>query len=198
MNKLKQMNSDYFIEYLLQFDDLNKYQIDLINSLIVFERGKEGDFYLEAGKVSNKVGFILEGAFRVFYYNDKGDEITRYFLDEQNFIVDINSFNYGIPSSEYIQSLTDSTVLTLSKESMNKLSETIVVWDTIISKITAKALSEKVARVSSMMPQDASERYEYFLVKFPNLINRIPLKYVASYLGITNHSLSRIRRNYLN
>lgn len=188
------MTSQPFIDYLLQFDSLNKNQIDLINSLLVIKEYKEGDYFLEAGKVSNQVGFIIDGVFRVCYYNNSGDEITRYFLQETNFIVDINSYNTGIPSTEYIQSVTDSSVIILSHKSMSELSRTIVIWDKLISKITSKALSEKIARVSIMMPQDASERYDFFLDNFPNIANRVPLQYIASYIGVTKSSLSRLRR----
>jgi CRP-like cAMP-binding protein len=188
------MTSKVFIDYLLQYDSLNKQQIDLINSLLVFKQYKEGDYFLKAGKISNQVGFIQDGVFRVCYYNNNGEEITRYFLQEHNFIVDINSYNTGIPSSEYIQSVTDSTVVVLSQKSMKELSKTIINWDSIIAKITAKALSEKVARISMMMPQDASERYDFFLENFPNISNRVPLQYIASYIGVTKSSLSRLRR----
>lgn len=188
------MISQAFIKYLLQFESLNKQQIEIINSLLAIKQFKEADYFLEAAKVSNQVGFILEGVFRVCYYNNNGDEVTRYFLQEQNFIVDINSYNTGIPSTEYIQSVTDSTVLILSNKSMNELSKTIPIWDKLISKITAKALSEKITRVSTMMPQDASERYNFFLDYFPNIANRVPLQYIASYIGVTKSSLSRLRR----
>lgn len=187
------MTSKIFIDYLLQFDSLNKQQIDLINSLLIFKQYKEGDYFLEAGKISNQVGFILDGVFRVCYFNHNGDEITRYFMQENNFIVDINSYNTGIPSSEYIQSVTDSSVVVLSQKSMKELSKTIINWDSIIAKITAKA-SEKVARISMMMPQDASERYDFFLKNFPIIANRVPLQYIASYIGVTKSSLSRLRR----
>ncbi|MEJ7740702.1 MAG: hypothetical protein WKF97_25070 [Chitinophagaceae bacterium] len=80
---------------------------------------------------------------------------------------------------------------------MKELSMTIIGWDDIISKITSKALIEKVNKISSMMAEDATERYLSFFEKFPKLANRIPLSYLASYLGITQ-SLSRIRKNISN
>lgn len=188
------MAGDILINYLLQFDTLNQQQIELIKSLLVIKQYKEGDYFLEAGKVSKEIGFIAEGVFRVCYYNNSGDEVTRYFLNEGNFMVDLNSYNSGISSTEYVQSVTNSTILILDKKAMDNLSKTIVVWDKIISKITVKALSEKVTRVSLMMPQDASERYEFFLDNFPNIANRVPLQYIASYIGVTKSSLSRLRR----
>lgn len=82
-----------------------------------------------------------------------------------------------------------------TKETMKELSMTIIEWDTIISKITTKAMAEKVDKISVMMTEDAKERYLSFLIKFPGIANRIPLSYLASYLGITQSSLSRIRKN---
>lgn len=84
--------------------------------------------------------------------------------------------------------------LVMSKTAMKELSMTIIEWDSIIAKITAKGLAEKVNKISPMMSEDATERYEKFLKNFPSLANRIPLSYLASYLGITQSSLSRIRK----
>jgi CRP-like cAMP-binding protein len=190
------MTIDHFFTYLLQFDTLNAQQISLIRSLVTTRTYNEGDMFLKAGKVSNEVGFILDGVFRVCYYDQEGNEITRYFLDEGNFVADLNSYGTGIPSTEYVQAVSDCDLLIISKQSMEELSRTLVVWDRIVAKITAKALSEKVARVSAMMPQEASERYAYFLEHFPQIANRVPLQYIASYIGVTKSSLSRIRRAY--
>ncbi len=189
------MTSELFINYLLQFGSLNKQQTDLINSSLTVKTYKTGDYFLKAGQTSRETGFILNGIFRVCYYDNDGNEITRYFVDETNFIADLISYNTGLPSTEYVQAVTDSQVIILSKQAMDNLSGTIIVWESIIGKITAKALAEKVARVSLMMPQDATARYEFFLENFPNLANRVPLQYIASYIGVTKSSLSRLRRD---
>ncbi len=186
--------SETFINYLLQFGSLNPQQIELIKRSLIFKTYKAGDYFLKAGQISNEIGFVLNGIFRVCYYDNNGNEITRYFIDESNFIVDINSYNNGLSSTEYIQSVTECEVIILTKREMENLSRTIIIWDNIIGKITAKAMADKVKRVSLMMPQDATTRYEFFLDNFPNLTNRIPLQYIASYIGVTKSSLSRLRR----
>lgn len=183
-----------FINYLLQFGSLNTQQRELITSSLLVKTYEPGDYFLETGKLSKEIGFVLDGIFRVCYYDNEGNEITRYFLEEGKFVVDINSYNTGISSTEYIQAITTCEVIILSRQVMENLSQTIIAWDNIIAKITAKALAEKVMRVSSMLPQDASTRYEYFLENYPNLANRIPLQYIASYIGVTKSSLSRLRR----
>ncbi len=156
---------------------------------------KKDEYYAEAGKIPREVIFLTEGVFRVCYYNHKREEVTKYFIEENNFVVDINSYNQNIPSSEYAQTITDCKFIVFSKDAMQELSMTIIPWDGIIGKITAKALAEKVNKISSMMPEDAIERYLSFIKKFPGLANRIPLSYLASYLDITQSSLSRIRKN---
>lgn len=183
------------IYYLLQFGHLNKQQIDLIKSKGVCREIRKDDNYQEAGKIPREVIFLTEGIFRIYYYNNKGEEITKYFIDENNFVVDINSYYQNIPSSEYAQAVTDCKFIAISKVSMNELSSTIIPWDDIIAKITSKGLAEKVNKISFMIAEDATERYLHFLEKFPTLANRIPLSYLASYLGITQSSLSRIRKN---
>jgi CRP-like cAMP-binding protein len=183
------------INYLLQFGQLNQQQIDLISSKAKEDKLKKDDYFSEAGKIAKQVAFVKSGILRVCYYNNKGEEITKYFIDENNFIVDLNSFTNKIPSSEYTQTITDCNLIIFSQEALDELSLTIIGWDSIISKITTKALVEKINRISPMLAEDAKSRYLSFLNKFPHLVNRIPLSFLASYLGITQSSLSRIRRN---
>ena len=187
---------DTLINYLLQFGQLNQQQIDLITGKVKEVALKTGDYFSEAGKISKRIAFITEGILRVCYYNSEGAEVTRYFIEENNFVVDLHSYNNRIPSTEYVQAVTDCQLLTFSRDDMEELSATIIGWDEIISKITQKGLLQKINRIIPMMAEDAATRYQRFLDKYPLLVNRIPLSYIASYLGITQSSLSRIRRNY--
>lgn len=183
------------IKYILQFGDINQQQINLISKKVTELQLRKGDYFSEAGKIPRQVGFILEGVFRVCYYNNKGEEITKYFIDENHLIVDYQHFEAKIIASDYVQAVTDCKLLVFSKEDWEDLSKTILVWDAIVNKIVRKALTEKLERRSPLVEQDATTRYLSFLDKFPNLANRIPLSYLASYLGITQSSLSRIRKN---
>lgn len=183
-----------FINYLQQYGPLTPQQVDLIQAHIKIVKLEKEDYFSEAGKIARRVSFVLEGILRVCYYNKDGEEITRYFVDENNFAVDLNSFQNQIPSSEYIQAIVPTTLLVFEKESLVTLSNTIIIWDTLMNKIISKALMEKVNRISPMIAEDAKTRYLNFQERFPTLVNRIPLNYLASYIGITKHSLSRIRK----
>jgi CRP-like cAMP-binding protein len=184
-----------FIDYILQFGNLNKSQINLILSKAkTLELHKE-EYFSEAGKIPKQVGFVLEGVFRVCFYNNKGQEVTNYFMDENNFIADYQKFEAQIEASEYRQAVTNCKILVFSKKDWDDISNTIVGWDNVVVKIYKKCLLEEIERRSPLVSEDASTRYLSFIEKFPTLVNRIPLSYIASYLGITQQSLSRIRKN---
>jgi CRP-like cAMP-binding protein len=184
-----------FIEYILQFGNLNKQQIDLITKKATETELRKDDYFSEAGKIPREVGFILEGIFRFCYYNNKGEEITNYLIDENNFITDYQNFEANMTATEYVQAVTDCRLLVFTKHDWDDLLNTIIGWDMIVTKIVQKCLVEKIGRRSPLVSEDATSRYLSFIDKFPTLANRVPLTYIASYLGITQQSLSRIRRN---
>ena len=184
-----------FIDYILQFGNLNQQQIDLVLSKATALEIKKDDYFSEAGKVAQQVGYVLDGIVRVCYYSNKGEEITKYFIDENNLVVDLESFENELPSTAYVQAITDCTIMVFSKKDWKELSNTIVGWDAIVHKVVSRALMQKVERRSPQISEDATTRYLKFLEIFPNVVNRVPLSFVASYLGITQSSLSRIRKN---
>ncbi len=180
------------IKYVLQFGSLNSQQIELISENANETQLHKDDYFAEAGKTFNQVAFLLEGVLRICYYNNKGEEITKYFIEENHFIA--NPYQ-NEPFTEYIQAATDCKLIVFSSQQWKEFSNTILDWDSIINKIFHRALMKKMDRRSSLVSEDATTRYLIFLEKFPNLINRVPLSYIASYLGITQSSLSRIRKN---
>lgn len=99
-------------------------------------------------------------------------------------------------SSAYVQAITDCKLIVFSRKDRLELLDTIVGWETIVHKIISKALGQKVERRSPLVSEDAATSYLKFLEIYPNVVNRIPLSYVASYLGITQSSLSRIRKKH--
>lgn len=183
------------VNFILQYGNLNQQQIDLITSKAYELELPKDEYFSEAGKVSTQVGFVLDGVMRVCYYDNKGEEITKYFIDENNLVVDLESFQNSICSSAYVQAVTDCKLLVFSKQDWEELLNTIVGWDAIVHKIIARALMQKIERRSPLVSEDATTRYLSFLEKYPKILNRIPLSYLASYLGITQSSLSRIRKN---
>ncbi len=183
------------VDYILQFGDLNKQQTDLIISKAKTLELQKNEYLSEAGKIPKYVGFVLEGIFRFCYYDNKGEEITHYFIYENSFVADYPKFEAQVVASEYVQAVTDCKLLIFSKKDWDEISNSILDWDVISAKIEKKCLINSIEKRSPLVSGDATTRYLSFMEEFPNLVNRVPLSYVASYLGITQQSLSRIRKN---
>jgi len=180
-----------FTDFILKFGNLNKQQIELITSKATETQLPKDSYFWEAGKMPKHIGFLVEGIIRVSFYDNKGEEITKYFFDENHLIKDWDYYE----ATFYLQAITDCKLITFTKRDWKELSDTILDWDKMIDKIMNKHRAEKMERLSSMISQDATTRYVDFLKNFPNAANHIPLSYIASYLGITQSSLSRIRKN---
>lgn len=183
------------VNYILQFGNLNRQQIDFITGKAKTLELHKDEYFSEAGKIPRSVGFILEGVVRFCYYNNKGEEITHSFIDENNFVSDQQRFEAQVVASEYIQAVTDCKLLVFSKKDWDEIGNTIVGWDAITGLILKNCLLKTIERRSPLVSEDATTRYLSFIEQFPGLVNRIPLSYVASYLGMTQQSLSRIRKN---
>lgn len=183
-----------FIEYILQFGNLNKQQFEFIEKKATEVNLQKDEYFSESGKIPIQVGFILEGVIRGCYYNNKGEEITRCFISENSVVVDYVNFEANTSSSEYLQASTNCKLMVFSKQDWEELSKTIVGWDTIKNKMFQNCLFLK-SRKGPVISQDATTRYLEFMKNYPSLINRVSLAHIASYLGVTQQSLSRIRKN---
>jgi CRP-like cAMP-binding protein len=176
------------MNYILQFGSLNKQQIAFIEQKAKKISLQKDDYFSEAGKNPRQVGFIVEGVIRGCYYNNKGEEITRCFITEDSLVVDYVNFEANTTSSEYLQACTDCKLLVFSRPDWEELSQTIVGWDNMKNKMVQKCMFQK-SRKGPVISQDATTRYREFLNNYPLLA------YIASFLGVTQQSLSRIRKN---
>jgi len=186
---------DEMINAMLLFGTLNAQQMELIKSRLTEVTLKKGDYFSEAAQVANRVGFLNQGVMRVCYYNNKGEDITRCFIPHNRFVADMNSFYNQIATSEYVEALTDCTMQIIDRKDFNELAATIMPWNDIFNRITSSSLMRKVHERNLMLSQDATERYVGFLKDYPGMANQVPLSTLASYLGITQSSLSRIRKS---
>jgi hypothetical protein len=109
-------------------------------------------------------------------------------------VADYVNLEANASSSEYLQACTNCKLLVFSKQNWEELSQTIVGWDNIENKMVQICMFQK-SRKGPVISQDATTRYLEFMENYPLLVNRIPLAYIASYLGVTQQSLSRIRKN---
>lgn len=155
---------------------------------------KKGDFMLPAGKVERFLYYIERGIVRYFYYDAlKDKEITTDFTFSGQFCLSYASFVKQIPSVLQMQALTDINAYKIGRSQLEKLMNNIE-FVQIKADILEKLFIEKSERELRFLTQTPEENYLYLLKKEPVLLQNIPLKYIASYIGITPQALSRIRK----
>jgi len=181
--------------YIKKFGLLNESDQLLIAAGIQEIKIRKGETFVEAGKPSQRIAFVKDGVFRSLYYNKQGDDFTRYFIYEGRFIGDFQGFTDQLPAHEDIEAITDAVLLVIDLKHFKVLEEKISVWPVLFARIPAFVAENKLKVASIMLNQDAKARYIHFLNHYPGLANRVPQSMLASYLGVTPSSLSRIRRN---
>lgn len=149
-------------------------------------------FLLREQGVCDYIFFIRKGAARI-YYHKKGKEITEWFAMDEEFCFSIVSFFERQPSRLIIQALEPSEVMGIHYNDLNRLAAAHHEIETLYRKMLAASLILSQHRMDSIQFETAQQRYESLLRNYPQLVQRVPLTYIASFLGITLETLSRIR-----
>lgn len=164
----------------------------LINDLEIIEVPKK-TMLLRDGEVANYLYVVLSGLLRSYYIKD-GVEICSRFMKENHIVVSVNSFYVRKPGYEFIESMEDSTLARIHYDKLQKLYK-----DHDSFNYTARVLTEQYFTLSEqrlylLRKQKAEERYQFFLSNYADLMNRVPLQFIATFLGMNLETLSRIRR----
>lgn len=181
-----------FIAYLEQVSPLNEESCDSFVSKCKTFSYSKGEHLLEAGQVCQYLYFVKSGIGKVYYLKD-GKEIIDWISDEGNLFTAVTSFLTQTPSLHYIKLIEDSELIGISYTDLEELYSKYHDVERLGRQLTTMALVQLQDRINSMQFETAKERYEDFLVRYPNCINRIPLGDLASYLGMTQVTLSRVR-----
>lgn len=158
------------------------------------KRVRKKQFLLREGDVCGQLAFVTSGLLRVYTVDHKGEEHITQFAVEDWWASDLYSFLSGTPSKENIDALEDSEVLLIDRVSRDAMLEAVPRMDRFFRLLMEANLVATRNRVISLMSDSAEQRYLAFLQTYPNLVERVPLNQIASYLGITPQSLSRIRK----
>ncbi|HEY5370937.1 MAG TPA: Crp/Fnr family transcriptional regulator [Hanamia sp.] len=150
--------------------------------------------FLKMGKVSNEIGFVDSGVVRTYSVNEKGEEGTRYFFRENQFIVDLESYYSRNPSTYPLQAVINSRILFVKRQDWEKLTEKIPQLYILTKSLSEALLLNKLKDNDFLNFGTATEKYREFVKRYPDLALYVPQQYIASYLKITPQSLSRIRK----
>ncbi|VXD11112.1 Crp/Fnr family transcriptional regulator [Marinoscillum sp. 108] len=147
---------------------------------------------LEIGKKAQSMFFIHKGLARAFYFHD-GRDVTDYFATDGQFIGAVPSLFTGLPSQKGIHLIEESDIYHFAAADFEKLCAEYHVIEHIARRMTNFAMIQEQERIESLRFYSMKERYELMEKKYPGIMNRCPLHYIASYLGTTQVSISRIR-----
>lgn len=175
----------------------NKELFDSLQDHLKLEEFSKGDIIESSGSVSKKIYFINNGLIRIFYRSG-GQEICCHFAKEREILTGIDSFFTGYPTIYTSQAIEDTQCYSLTKNELEWAFDYIEGMDRFGRIFITTAYSDLVERYNSMVSMTAQERYQVFMDKNSNLLNRIPLGYIASYLGMKQETLSRIRAKAIN
>ncbi|OJV12985.1 MAG: Crp/Fnr family transcriptional regulator [Dyadobacter sp. 50-39] len=154
----------------------------------------KGDFLLKEGSVSNEYVFLTEGYMRSFATDPDGNDITTSFHGPHQVVFEIASFFQRIPSRENIQALTPCAGVAITYATLNELFHALPEFREFGRSILVNGFSNLKSRMLSTITETAESRYLQLLQSSPDIFQHAPLRTIASYLGITDTSLSRIRK----
>jgi CRP-like cAMP-binding protein len=155
---------------------------------------EKNDYLICAGDVAENFYFITEGLVRFFYSTEGGKEINKYFAMENDFAGSFHSLVLYAPCGFFIQALENTNTLVLPTQLLRELYDRHSCWERLGRGNAEHLLLIKEAREKELLLDSLETRYRRFLIEYPGLVNRIPQYHIASFLGVTNVALSRIRR----
>jgi len=165
---------------------------EALEQLFVQKFFKKNDLLIEDGQVCRHLYFLEQGCIRGFY-NIDGKDISQWFGFENDFVTSFRSFITKTASREYIQVVEDSVLWSVSKEQLEELLHQYPELEKMVRLIYEQYYIRLEERYSNAHFKAAAERYDDLLKNSPHILQRIPLGYIASYLGISAETLSRIR-----
>lgn len=183
------------VDFISKWVDLSETDVDLLRTKLSIENYDKGDVMVEQGRICTSLKFVVSGTYRVYHIKD-GKEITSYFNYESRnpIVASFISLLKEQPSHEIVECILPGKLLSIDYsywKSLYTISQPLNTFGRLLAEFNYILAIE---RIESLQYKSASERYKAFIKLYPDLLNRIPHHYIASYLGITPESLSRIRK----
>jgi CRP-like cAMP-binding protein len=170
--------------------------LSVIASLFKPEALKKGAYYSVSGGPCNKLSFIQSGFLRLYALVDD-KEVTQWIGSKGSFMGDMASLTFNIPSRWNIKALSDVQLFTIQKVQYNSIIESVPKWPEIEKHFIVNCFTIMESRIFGFLSMSAEERYTAFYNQNKELFNQVPLHYIASMLGMTPETFSRIRKKLL-
>lgn len=183
--------------FFKSFNILTDSEIEDFIQLLSYKNYKKSDYFIKEGEICKQVAFVLSGSLRSYYISDKAEEITYCITFPNNLMTAYSSFLTEQPTEENIQAITQTELLIISKEKIETLVQQNKNWIYFLKYIAEQQYIELEKRIFKLQKSDAAKRYADLMKNEPEYIQKIPLQYLASFLGVSQRHLSRIRKEFI-
>ncbi|MDR6157707.1 CRP-like cAMP-binding protein [Chryseobacterium sp. SLBN-27] len=176
------------------FGPLSQDDLAIIHSYFNEEKLDRNEIFTESGQICNKLSIVKSGILRIYALSDEGREITQWLSVKDFFVTEIMGFFFNQPNRWTIQAFTETELLTITKTDYLKLCKELPKWNEIEKKVIFKCFVMMENRIFSHLSMTAEERYNQYFEHNKELFHQVPLQYIASVLGMTPETFSRIRK----
>ena len=183
------------VEYLQQFKILNAEEKQILQESFHAVHYKAGEVLCHHGKVTQNLFFIVQGILKITVPSDQDRDHSYFFMEENQFMSFLYSLYDNIPAEQGLEAASDVIVMEINRKNLFILFEKLPFFRSLLDKIAHLTMVEMINIKNSYLGVKSSERYSKLLTLQPGLVLHVPLIDIASYLGITAQSLSRIRRS---
>lgn len=180
-------------QYIQTYFGIPNKSLQIIASLFEEENLSKEHYFTKAGQYCQKLSFVKEGYVRSYLETDR-KEVTQWISGPNHFLADLRSLTFRLPARWNVQALTDCQLFTISSENYRKIHQFVPEWEKLEKNFIAKCFLTLEERVFSFLSMTAEERYLALHQQDAQLFNQVPLHYLASMLGMTPETLSRIRK----
>jgi CRP-like cAMP-binding protein len=190
-------HKEILLRFLQSNPAINQQKAKEISEHFYEKSFEKNEFFLRAGQWSNEYLILTSGIMRAFAIDTEGSEVTTALYSGDQPVFEVASFFNRTQSQENIQAINSCTGWCIQYDELNKLFHTLPEFREFGRSILVKGFAALKLRMLSMVTEPAEKRYASLLETSPQIIQQVPLKYIASYLGITDTSLSRIRKEII-
>lgn len=174
--------------------DFSEQEYAVMQGLLIPKKMSKGEFLLREGEICRYGAFVASGCLRSYTVDDRGKEHILQFSPENWWTGNLESYRAGTPSTYFIDAIEDSDVLLQDQASFENMMEKIPTFASMFHRGIQKSSSVKDQRIISSLSASAEERHVAFLEKYPSIVQRVPQHMLASFLGVSPETLSRIRK----
>lgn len=188
---------EIFEQYLIEKAGLSDEEIAAVRTVSVEKKLRKRQYLLQEGDICVNNCFVVKGCLRSYLVREDGTEHILRFAVENWWMSDQESLNNGTPSKINIDALEDTQMILINQGDYSNLQAAIPRFRTLVEKLKSRSFDSSQRRILNNISLTTLEKYQDFIKTYPDIFHRVPLHMIASYLGVSRETLSRIRNQYV-